>query len=106
MRIFVTGASGWIGSAVVPELLSAGHDVVGLAPSEASAQRLEAAGAIVQQRDVNEPDGQPQAAADSAGEIHPACQHEVAGCGNFAAAAAALLRGAGAAVPSLADPGP
>ena len=52
MRFFVTGASGWIGSALVPELLGAGHEVVGLARSEASAQRLEGAGAIVQRGDL------------------------------------------------------
>src|SRR5260370_12746504 len=100
MRIFVTGASGWIGSAVVPELLSAGHDVVGLSRSEASAQRLEASGAIVQQGDVDDPDGLAKAAADSDGVIHLAFQHEVAWSGNFAHAAAAGPRGRGAPWPA------
>ncbi len=105
MRIFVTGASGWIGSAVVPELLSAGHDVVGLSRSEASAQRLEAAGAIVQHGDVDDPDGLAKAAADSDGVIHLAFQHEVAWSGNFAAAAAADRRAVEAMGAALAGSG-
>ena len=92
MRIFVTGASGWIGSAVVPELLGAGHQVVGLARSETSAQALEAAGAIVQRGDVDDPEGLAKAANDSDGVIHLAFQHEVAFGGNFAAAGAADRR--------------
>src|SRR5580693_6025962 len=92
MRIFVTGASGWIGSAVVPELLGAGHEVVGLARSDASAQRLEAAGATVQPGDLDDPEGLAKAAADSDGVIHLAFQHEVAFSGNFAAAGAADRR--------------
>jgi nucleoside-diphosphate-sugar epimerase len=103
MRIFVTGASGWIGSAVVAELLEGGHDVVGLARSDASAQRLEAAGAMVLRGDVDEPDGLAKAAADSDGVIHLAFQHEVAFSGNFAAAAAADRRAVEAMGAALAD---
>src|SRR5580693_2974990 len=103
MRIFVTGASGWIGSAVVPELLGAGHEVVGLARSEASAQRLTAAGATVQRGDVDDPDGLAKAAANSDGVIHLAFQHEVAWGGDFAAAAAADRRAVEAMGAALAD---
>ena len=92
MRVFVTGASGWIGSAVVPELLDAGHEVVGLARSEASAQQLESVGALVLRGDLDDPDGLAKAAADSDGVIHLAFQHEVAFGGNFAAAGAADRR--------------
>jgi nucleoside-diphosphate-sugar epimerase len=103
MRIFVTGASGWIGSSVVPELLSAGHEVVGLARSEASAQHLEAAGAMVQRGDVDDPDSLARAAADSEGVIHLAFQHEVAWSGNFAAAATADRQAVEAMGSALAD---
>jgi nucleoside-diphosphate-sugar epimerase len=103
MKIFVTGASGWIGSAVVPELLGAGHEVVGLARSEESAQRLEAAGAGVWRGDVDDPAGLAKAAADSDGVIHLAFQHEVAFGGNFAAAAATDRRAVEAMGAALAE---
>ena len=89
MKIFVTGASGWIGSAVVPELLRAGHDVVGLARSDESAARVEVAGAMVRRGDLDDPDGLAHGAAESDGVIHLAFQHEVAfDKGDFATAAA------------------
>jgi len=103
MRIFVTGASGWIGSAVVPELLGAGHEVVGLARSEASAKALEAAGVLVHRGDIDDPDGLGKAADASDGVIHLAFQHEVAFGGNFAAAAAADRRAVETMAAALAD---
>jgi len=103
MKAFVTGASGWIGSAVVPELLASGHEVVGLARSEAAAGLLENAGAQVARGDLDDPDGLAKLAADSDAVIHLAFQHEVAfGAGNFAAAAAADRRAVEAMAVALA----
>lgn len=103
MKIFVTGASGWIGSAIVPELRGAGHEVVGLARSDMSARRLEAAGTAVYRGDLDDPDGLARAAADSDGVIHMAFQHEVAFAGAFPAAAAADRRAVEAMGAALAN---
>ncbi len=78
---------------MVPELLGAGHEVVGLARSGESAQRLEAAGGAVQRGGIlGDPDTLAKAANDADGVIHLAFQHEVAFGGNFAAAGAADRR--------------
>jgi nucleoside-diphosphate-sugar epimerase len=92
MRIFVTGASGWIGSAVVPELIAAGHQVVGLARSDASADALVAAGADVHGGSLDDLDGLRRAAAASDGVIHLAFKHDVAFSGGFQEAAEADRR--------------
>ncbi|WP_030270311.1 SDR family oxidoreductase [Streptomyces sp. NRRL B-24484] len=98
MRAFVTGASGWVGSAVVPELVAAGHHVLGLARSDSSAAAVTAAGAEVLRGDLDDLDALTAGAADCDGVVHLAFIHDFS---RFEASVQADARAIGALAAAL-----
>ncbi|GAA0429603.1 oxidoreductase [Actinoplanes capillaceus] len=104
MRILVTGASGWIGSAAVTELLAAGHQVVGLARSDAAAARVAALGAAVRRGDIDDTDGLRAAAADSEGVVHLGYDHDFSRMAEAAATDRAAIEALGAGLAGTGHP--
>lgn len=87
MRVFVTGASGWVGSALVPDLLAHGHTVAALARSERSAASVRSAGAGVVPGSLDDADVLREAAADADAVVHLGFKHDIAFAGEYERAA-------------------
>lgn len=82
MRIFLTGATGFVGSRIIPELLAAGHEVLGLTRSESGRHQLEGAGARARFGTIEDPESLQEGAAQADAVIHTAFDHDFA---NYAA---------------------
>ncbi|TWP36172.1 SDR family oxidoreductase [Leekyejoonella antrihumi] len=90
MRVFVTGGSGWIGSALIPELVAAGHHVLALARSDASAEAVTELGAHALRGDLTDTTIVSSGAADTDGVIHLAYRHDLGQAAGAEADAAAI----------------
>lgn len=98
MRVFVTGATGFMGTAVVADLTAAGHQVLGLARSDESAARLAGWGVEARRGELSDPEGIAQAARECDGVIHLAYIHDF---DNYAIAGATELAVVGALIEAL-----
>ena len=107
MKVFVTGGTGHIGSYIIPDLIAAGHEVTGLARSDASAAAVSALGAKVRRGDISDLDVLKKAAAESDGVIHVAHRQDLLPVGGIDAVAAAefqIMRAYGEALAGTGKP--